>query len=75
MGTIYRRAYRLRKATPKWGIEITLPPELIHEEVMKPGDVVDLLYSYDGFVLIVPQGVRVDEEFLRRAVFQGVTTS
>lgn len=68
MGTIYRRTYRIRKATPKWGMEITLPPELGTEDGMKPGDTVDLLY--DGFVLIVPQGVRVDEEFLRRAVLQ-----
>ncbi|MDP3064776.1 MAG: hypothetical protein Q8O40_16485 [Chloroflexota bacterium] len=68
MGTIYRRAYRLRKATPKWGMEVTLPPELVRQEVMKPGDTVDLLY--DGFVLIVPQGMRVDEESLRRAVLQ-----
>ncbi|MDD5190035.1 MAG: hypothetical protein PHE50_03205 [Dehalococcoidales bacterium] len=74
MGTIYRRAYRLRRATPKWGIEITLPSELIHQEVLKPGDVVDLIYSFDGFVLIVPQGVRVDEEFLKRAVLQSITT-
>ncbi len=72
MGTIYRRAYRLRKPMPKWGMEVTLPPELAHHEVMKPGDTVDLLYSYDGFVLIVPQGVRVDEEFLKRAILQEV---
>lgn len=74
MGTIYRRAYRLRRATPKWGIEITLPSELIHQGVLKPGDVVDLIYSFDGFILIVPQGMRVDEEFLKRAVFQSITT-
>jgi hypothetical protein len=53
MSTIYRRAYRLRRATPRWGV-------------------VDLIYSFDGFILIVPQGVRVDEEFLKRAVLQGV---
>ena|GEM_PF-6281127 len=70
MGTIYRRTYRLRKATPKWGMEVTLPPELAAQQVMKPGDTVDLLY--DGFVLIVPQGARVDEEFLRRAVLHQV---
>ena len=74
MGTIYRRAYRLRRPTPKWGIEITIPPELIHQEILKPGDVVDLIYSFEGYVLIVPQGVRVDEEFLRRAVLQRVTS-
>jgi hypothetical protein len=70
MGTMYRRAYRLRRTTPQWGIEITIPPELIHQEILKPGDVVDLIYSLDGFILIVPQGVRVDEEFLKRAVLQ-----
>ncbi len=73
MGTIYRRTYRLRRATPKWGVEITLTSELIHQEVLKPGDIVDLIYSFDGFVLIVPQGVRVDEEFLKRAVLQSIT--
>jgi hypothetical protein len=75
MATVYRRTYRLRRATPKWGIEITIPPELVHADVLKPGDVVDLVYSFDGFILIVPQGVRVDEEFLKRAILQGVPTS
>ena len=74
MGTIYRRAYHLRRATPKWGIEITIPSELVHNDVLKPGDVVDLIYSFDGYILIVPQGVRVDEEFLRRAVLQEVVS-
>lgn len=74
MGTIYRRAYHLRRATPKWGIEITIPSELVHNDVLKPGDVVDVIYSFDGYILIVPQGVRVDEEFLKRAVLQEVTS-
>ena len=58
---------------PKWGMEVTLPPELMRNDIMKPGDMVDLLYSLDGFVLIVPQGVRVDEEFLKRSILQEVT--
>lgn len=39
---------------------------------MKPGDVVDLVYSYDRFVLIVLQGVRVDEESLKKATLHEV---
>jgi hypothetical protein len=51
---------------------VVLPPELEAREILKPGQAVDLVYSYDGFVLVVPQGVRVDEEFLRRAVLREV---
>jgi len=73
MGAMYRRTYRITRAAGKSGLRVVLPPELETQEVLKPGQAVDLVYSYDGFVLIVPQGVRVDEEFLRRAVLQGVT--
>jgi len=73
MGTMYRRTYRITRAAGKSGLRVVLPPELETQEVLKPGQAVDLVYSYDGFVLIVPQGVRVDEEFLRRAVLRGVT--
>ncbi len=60
-GEIYRRPYRVRKAA-RWGKEITIAAEA----KMQPGD--EVVEWYDGFVLIVPQGARVDEEILRRAI-------
>ena len=43
-------------------MEITIPPETPFE----PGD--DVTQLYDGFVLIVPRGVKVDEGLLRQAI-------
>jgi hypothetical protein len=61
---IFRRPYRVRKAA-RWGKEITIAPDA----KLEPGD--EVVQWYDGFVLIVPQGARVDEEILRRAIRLG----
>lgn len=61
MTEIYRRPYRVRKAALR-GKEITIAPEA----KMQPGD--QVIQWYNGFVLIVPRGTRVDEEMLRRAI-------
>jgi hypothetical protein len=58
---IFRRPYHVRKAA-RWGKEITIAPEA----KMQPGD--EVVQWYDGFVLIVPLGAKVDEEILRRAI-------
>jgi hypothetical protein len=73
MGAMYRRSYRITRAAGTSGLRVVLPPELETQHILRPGQAVDLIYSYDGFVLIVSQGVRVDEEFLRRAVLQEMT--
>ena len=54
---IFKRPYRVRKAA-KWGKEITIAPEA----KMQPGD--EVVQWYDGFILIVPQGAKVNEEIL-----------
>ena len=61
MGEIFKRPYRVRKAALR-GKEITIAPEA----KMQPGD--DVVQWYDGFVLIVPQGTKVNEKILRRAI-------
>lgn len=61
MDEIYRRPYRVRKAALR-GKEITIAPEA----KMQPGD--EVIQWYDGFVLIVPQGAKVNEKILRRAI-------
>ena len=44
------------------GKEVTIPSDM----TLEPGDVV--VAFYDGFVLYVPKGTRVDESLLRRAI-------
>lgn len=61
MGEIFKRPYRVRKAALS-GKEITIAPEAS----VQPGD--EVVQWFDGFVLIVPRGTRVDEEMLRRAI-------
>jgi len=61
MGEIFKKRAKIRKAAQR-GMEITIPPETPFE----PGDEVTQLY--DGFVLVVPRGVKVDEEHLRQAI-------
>jgi len=61
MGEIFKKRAKIRKAAQR-GMEITIPPETPFE----PGDEVTQLY--DGFVLVVPRGVKVDEERLRQAI-------
>ena len=58
---MFKRPYRVRKAA-KWGKEIAIAPEAS----VQPGD--EVVQWFDGFVLIVPRGARVDEEMLRRAI-------
>jgi hypothetical protein len=58
---MFKRPYRVRKAA-KWGKEIAIAPEA----KMEPGD--EVVQWYDGFVLIVPRGTRVDEKMLKRAI-------
>ncbi|MBA7687883.1 hypothetical protein ES703_96357 [subsurface metagenome] len=61
MGEIFKKPAKIRKASQR-GMEITIPPETPFEA----GDEVTQLY--DGFVLIVPRGSKVDEELLREAI-------
>jgi len=61
MREIYKKPAKIRKAAQR-GMEITVPPETSFE----PGDKVTQLY--DGFLLVVPRGVKVDEELLRQAI-------
>ncbi len=58
---IYKRPYRVRRAAVR-GKEITIPPDV----KLEPGDTV--IAFYDGFILYVPKGVRVDEALLRQAI-------
>ena len=61
MGEIFKKPAKIRKAAQR-GMEITIPPETPFEA----GDEVTQLY--DGFVLIVPRGAKVNEELLREAI-------
>lgn len=61
MGEIFRKPAKVRRAAQR-GMEITIPPETPFEA----GDEVTQLY--DGFVLIVPKGVKVDEKLLQEAI-------
>jgi len=61
MSEIFKKPARIRKAAQR-GMEITIPPETPFEV----GD--DVTQIYDGFVLIVPKGVKVDEQLLREAI-------
>jgi len=61
MAEIFKKPAKIRKASQR-GMEITIPPETPFEA----GDEVTQLY--DGFVLVVPKGVKVDEELLRAAI-------
>ncbi len=61
MGEIFKKPAKIRKASQR-GMEITIPPETPFEA----GDEVTQLY--DGFLLIVPRGSKVDEELLREAI-------
>lgn len=58
---IYKRPYRIRKATLR-GKEVTVPPEA----QLQPGD--EVTVYYDGFLLVVPKGLKVDEDLLRQSV-------
>lgn len=64
MQEIFKRPYRVRKAALR-GKEITIAPEA----KMQPGD--QVVQWYDGFVLIVPRGAKVNEKMLRRAIDLG----
>jgi len=61
MGEIFKKPAKIRKASQR-GMEITIPPETPFEA----GD--DVTQLYDGFVLVVPRGVKVDEELLKQAI-------
>ena len=61
---IYKRPYRIRRATLS-GKEVTVPPEAR----LQPGD--EVTVYYDGFVLVVARGVKVDEDLLRKSVGKG----
>lgn len=61
MGEIFKRSYKVRKASQREK-EISLPPEA----PLKPGDKVTVFY--DDFVLYVPSGVKVDEDSLARII-------
>ena len=61
MGEIFKKPATIRRAAQR-GKEITVPPETPFEV----GDKVTQLY--DGFLLVVPRGIKVDEELLRQAI-------
>lgn len=58
---IYKHPYKVRRAALR-GKEVTIPSGATPE----PGDTV--IAFYDGFVLYVPKGTRVDEKLLREAI-------
>ena len=58
---IYKRPYRVRRAAVR-GKEITIPSDM----KLETGDT--LIAFYDGFILYVAKGTRVDEVLLRRAM-------
>jgi len=62
---IYKPSYRVRRASLR-GKEVTLPSGA----PFKPGDTV--IVFYDGFVLYVSRGTRVDEARLREAIRKAV---
>ena len=61
MSELLRRKYRIRRAALH-GKEITIPPDASLELGER------VLQIYDGFLLIVPTGSKVDEHLLRRAI-------
>ncbi len=61
---IYKRPYRIRRATVS-GKEVTVPPGT----KLQAGD--EVTVYYDGFVLVVPRGMTVDEELLRQSMGKG----
>jgi hypothetical protein len=61
MSEIFKRPYKIRRAA-QWGKEVTIAPEA----TLRPGD--DVVQFFDGFVLIVPRGAKVDESLLRQAI-------
>lgn len=61
---IYKRPFRIRRATLR-GKEVTVPPEAR----LQPGD--EVTVYYDGFILVVPRGVKVDEDLLQQSVGTG----
>jgi len=61
MGEIFKKRAKIRRAAQS-GKEITIPPETPFEA----GD--EVIQLYDGFVLIVPKGIKVNEELLREAI-------
>ena len=61
MGEIFKKPAKVRRAAQR-GMEITIPPETPFE----PGD--EVIQLYDGFVLIVPKGVKVNEQLLKEAI-------
>lgn len=58
---IYKRPYRVRRAALR-GKEVTVPSDV----PLEPGDMV--IAFYDGFVLYVSRGTRVDEALLRKSI-------
>ena len=58
---IYKRPFRVRRAALR-GKEITIPSDM----KLEPGDTV--IAFYDGFILYVPKGTKVDELLLRQAI-------
>jgi len=61
MTEIYKHPYRVRRAAVR-GKEVTIPSGATPE----PGDIV--IAFYDGFVLYVPEGTKVDEALLRESI-------
>ena len=69
MPDFYRKIYKVRKSTQgKVGMEVTMPAELRHAGVLKPGDQVELLY--DNIIVILPNGIRVDHKKLKEAIIK-----
>lgn len=61
MGEIYKKPATVRKAAQR-GKEITVPPEA----ELQPGD--EVIQFFDGFLLTVPKGTKVDENLLKKAI-------
>lgn len=69
MPEFLREHYKIRRATPKGGHEVSIPPAwLKHRKYLgyEEGEEIEVLY--DNIIVIVPKGVRVDEIKLAAAV-------
>lgn len=60
-GEIFKQSCRIRRASIR-GKEITISPEA----QFHPSDEVSIYY--DGFILVVPRGVKVNENLLRQSM-------
>ncbi len=66
-----RYRYQIRKATPKSGHEMTLPPAFIRSRKEISDDLEEMEVLADTIIVIVPPGVKVNERVLAAAIEEG----